>query len=769
MTHSPVFSALRPALQRWLLLLPLLLSTMQPASAQGNNEDDPLPPEEAFRFSAEAIDTDTLRATWTIAEGHYLYDSKLRFESATPGVALGTPKIPDGTLKNDEFFGEQKVHRGTLHIDIPLFNRANSNRLRLIAQGQGCADRGICYPPYHTEVTLTLAAAANSKPTAADLLGETSNTPKGIKDRIKGGIKGLVGLDSDEPLPPEEAFRFSAGEFENGVIPLRWEIAEDHYLYHDKFVFRLLESEGLQLGTPAIPAGKKKSDPLFGEIEAHYTSVAFDLPLIGAGRAKIEATWQGCAERGICYPPQKRVLEVSGTGLSADNATPIPAATRANPANAAEQDRIADSLAHDGMALALLTFFVFGLLLAFTPCVFPMIPILSGIIIGHGERLTARRGLYLSAIYVLAMALTYSVAGVLAGLFGQNLQAAFQNPWVLTTFAAVFVALAFSMFGFYELQLPSGLQSRVATLSNKQHGGSTTGVAVMGLLSALIVGPCVAPPLAGALIYIGQTGDAVLGGLALFVMALGMGAPLLLIGASAGRILPRAGGWMDAVKAVFGVLMLAVAIWLLERVLPGSVILLLWSALLIISAIYMGALERIAEGASGWRKLWKGLGILLLSWGVLMLLGVAAGKSDPLAPLAGLGIGSGGESGAETHLVFRSIKGVEGLDQALAQAKTARQPVMLDFYADWCISCKELEKYTFSDKAVQTALTGTLLLQADVTANDAEDQALLKKLGLIGPPAILFFDRDGNELRNARLVGFLPPEEFAPHVRGALQ
>jgi thiol:disulfide interchange protein DsbD len=338
---------------------------------------------------------------------------------------------------------------------------------------------------------------------------------------------------------------------------------------------------------------------------------------------------------------------------------------------------------------------------------------------------------------------------------------------VLTTFAAVFVALAFSMFGFYELQLPSSLQSKVTMLSNKQKGGTTSGVAIMGLLSAVIVGPCVAPPLAGALIYIGQTGDAVLGGLALFAMALGMGAPLLLIGASAGRILPRAGAWMDAVKAVFGVLMLAVAIWLLERVLPATVTLLLWSALFIVSAIYMGALERIAEGASGWRKLWKGLGILLLGWGLLMLIGASAGKSDPLAPLAGLGVGGG--AAEETHLEFRTIKGVDGLETALAQAKAANQTVMLDFYADWCIACKELEKYTFTDKGVQAALDGTLLIQADVTANDAADQALLKSLGLIGPPAILFFDRNSNEVKNARLVGFVPPEDFTPHVRAALQ
>jgi len=406
-------------------------------------------------------------------------------------------------------------------------------------------------------------------------------------------------------------------------------------------------------------------------------------------------------------------------------------------------------------------FFGFGLLLAFTPCVFPMIPILSGIIAGQGAGLTTRKAFVLSLVYVLAMALTYTLVGVLAGLLGANLQAAFQNPWILTAFALVFVGLALSMFGFYELQLPSSLQSKLAELSNRQQGGTLIGVAIMGLLSALIVGPCVAPPLFGALIYIGHTGDALLGGLALFALSLGMGVPLILIGTSVGRYLPRAGAWMNTVKAVFGVALLGVAILMLERLLPPALAMVLWALLLICSAVYMGALNQLQPGANAWFKLWKGLGLVLLIYGALMLIGAAAGGRDTLQPLRGLIPGGGVE-----QLGFKRIKSVADLERELAQARSDGQPVLLDFYADWCVSCQEMERYTFSDPSVMAELRRFVRLQADVTANDAEDRALIQgRFGLPGPPAILFFDRAGRELTHFRLVGFKPAEPFARHLR----
>jgi len=396
-----------------------------------------------------------------------------------------------------------------------------------------------------------------------------------------------------------------------------------------------------------------------------------------------------------------------------------------------------------------------------------MIPILSGIIVGQGEDITTRKAFYLSLVYVLAMAMTYTVVGILVGLSGENIQAWFQNPWIIGSFAAIFVALSFSMFGFYELQMPASIQSKLTNISNSQQGGNIVGVAIMGFLSALIVGPCVTAPLVGALIYIAETGDAVLGGMALFSLSMGMGAPLLLIGASAGKFLPRAGAWMDAVKAVFGVLLLGLAIWLLERVAPAAATMALWAALIIVSAIYMGAMETLAAGSSGWKKLWKGLGVLLLIYGIIILLGLASGNRNVYQPLKGLAGMSGSTTQIE-HLSFKQIKGVDGLNTELEKAKAAGKKVMLDFYADWCVSCKEMEVFTFSDPAVQKALEGVVLLQADVTPNDEKDTELYKHFGIIGPPSIMFFGTDGSEHRNYRVVGFMPAEKFSQHVTRAL-
>ena len=413
---------------------------------------------------------------------------------------------------------------------------------------------------------------------------------------------------------------------------------------------------------------------------------------------------------------------------------------------------------------AIAAFFFAGLLLAFTPCVFPMVPILSGIIVGQGERLTTARAFWLSLIYVLAMAVTYTIAGVLAGLFGQNLQAIFQNPWILSGFVLVFVLLALSMFGFFELQLPSALQTRLAAASSRQQGGGFAGVAVMGFLSALIVGPCVAPPLMAALIVIGSSGDAVLGGAALFALSIGMGLPLIVFGVSAGKLLPKAGPWMDAIKAVFGVGLLALAIWMLERILPGALIMLLWGALAIACGVYLGALERLGSEATGWQRLWKALGVLLLVLGIAQVVGAASGGDYWLRPLAHLRGAAEGEA-AESHAAFRRIKSLAELEQALVQASAAGQGAMMDFYADWCVECKRMERNTFPEAGVQALLAGMVTLQADVTAHDSIDQELMRAFGIIGPPAILFFDRSGNELADYRLVGYFDPDTFSAHLQ----
>jgi len=550
-----------------------------------------------------------------------------------------------------------------------------------------------------------------------------------------------------------------------------WQIAPDHYMYRGKISFDPPEGQTIQLGQVNLPAGEKKQDEFFGEIEVYHDQLKARIPLIRtsleATPLQLTATYQGCAEKtGICYPPIKKTPNFNLPVATSLIAT-AEAATADSPAEVvSEQDQIAASLKTGNTLLIILTFFGFGLLLAFTPCVFPMIPILSSIIIGQGEHITTRKAFIMSLTYVLAMALTYTVAGVIAGMVGENLQAAFQNPWVLGSFAAVFVALSLSMFGFYELQMPASLQTRLTEISNRQQGGHLAGVAIMGFLSALIVGPCVAAPLAGALIYIGQTGDAVLGGSALFALSLGMGAPLIAIGTSAGKLLPRAGGWMDAIKAVFGVLLLAVAIWMLERIIPPAITMLLWAALLILCSVYLSALDGLPVEASGWARLWKGIGVVSLVYGILLLIGAASGAHDPLQPLQNVMAKQGSaQSSRQAHLPFIKIKTVADLERELAGAARQGKAVMVDFYADWCVSCKEMEKYTFAKADVQRALAGMLLLQADVTANDENDKALLKHFQLIGPPSILFYDSSGNKRPELSLVGFKPADEFVRHVQ----
>ncbi len=602
--------------------------------------------------------------------------------------------------------------------------------------------------------------------------------------RVSWNLGQAFGFGTKDDIPTaEQAFRFTAEVAAPDRLWLTWDIADGTFLYQEKIQIALEDAPNVALGPyelpePEIKPDTARPDGTIGDVAVYHHRIDLSLPLRRGSTEPTSLTlvvkYQGCSERGICYlPVTRRIgLDLPAATERTHIATPqarAPAADIAPPkpmGNSeplSESDQIAAVLAGGNPWATVVLFFGFGLLLAFTPCVFPMIPILSGIIAGQGAAITTRKAFVLSLIYVLAMALTYAVAGVLAGLFGANLRAAFQNPWSLGLFALVFVALALSMFGFYELQLPSRLQSRFAAISNRQEGGALVGVAVMGLLSALIVGPCVAPPLAGALIFIGRTGDWLLGGVSLLALGLGMGAPLIAIGTSAGKLLPKAGAWMDAVKAVFGVALLAVAILLLERILPPAAAMALWGLLLICSGVYLGALQQLPPAASGWSKLWKGLGFCLLTYGVLMLVDTAAGGKDTVQPLRGLGLGGG--NATERQAVFKPIKSVADLERELAAAGGAGRPVMLDFYADWCVSCKELE-YTFSDPTVVAELDRFVLLRADVTANDEQDQALMQgRFDIPGPPAILFFDSKGRELRGYRVIGFRPAREFADHLR----
>lgn len=576
------------------------------------------------------------------------------------------------------------------------------------------------------------------------------------------------GIKKREFLPAEEAFISTIEVADANTVIAKWTIQDGYYLYKDKFAFTSADPD-VQIESIDLPKGEEKEDPLFGRVEVYHGDLSIPVHLKRAGATatelELEAAYQGCAEDGICYPPLKTLLPVMLPAASAatlpGSITPATANTNTDPVP--ETDSIAASLASKPVLINLLLFFGFGLALSLTPCVFPMIPILSGILVGQAQNLTSRKSFILSLVYVLGMALTYAIVGVIAGLFGKNLQAAFQAPWVLASFSAVFVLLALSMFGFYNIQLPASLQSRLTTLSHSQERGTLHGTALMGIFSAIIVGPCVAPPLAGALIYIGQSGNALLGGVALFIMGLGMGVPLLLLGASAGKLLPRAGGWMNVVKHVFGVLMLAVAIWLLERIISPQVTLALWGLLLIGSAVYMGAFDPLHDISTGWQRLWKGLGIAMVIYGALLIIGSASGANDVFQPLKNLTV-TQRTNDQPDELQFTPIKGIDGLKSALKTAYAQNKTVMLDFYADWCIECKRMEKSTFSDPRVRDQLKNTLLLQADVTPNDREDQNLLKSLGLYGPPAILFFSPDGTEKRHFRITGYTDPTAFHHHL-----
>jgi thiol:disulfide interchange protein DsbD len=558
---------------------------------------------------------------------------------------------------------------------------------------------------------------------------------------------------AEEFLDPAVAFKPSVRALDGQMIEVVYTIAKDYYLYRDKFRFAA-EGEAATLGAPVLPKGKEKDDDTFGKVEVYYKTVAIRLPVerLSSGELplRLAVTSQGCADAGVCYPPQTQTLS-----LTLPDPATTPSASLVDDGSGDESGLIAATLRDAGFWAILAFFFVAGLGLSLTPCVFPMIPILSGIIAGQGHQASHARGFALSLAYVLGMALTYAAAGVAAGLSGTLLSAALQNAWVLGSFALVFIILSFSMFGFYELQLPTALQSKLSEESGHLQGGRGIGVFLMGVLSALIVGPCVAAPLAGALLYIGQTGDAVLGGTALFVMALGMGAPLIAVGTAGGSLLPKTGPWMEGVKKAFGVLLLATALWLVSPVLPTVVVMLGWAALLIIPAIFLHALDPLPLQAKGWQRFWKGIGIVMLLTGAALLIGALAGGRDPLQPLAGL---RGSAVAAEApKLSFEPVRTLAELD---ARVAAAGRPVMLDFYADWCVSCKEMEKFTFSDPAVQGKLAGFTLLKADVTGNSADDKALLARFKLYGPPGIIFFDAKGRQIDAVRVVGFQDAPTF---------
>jgi len=567
---------------------------------------------------------------------------------------------------------------------------------------------------------------------------------------------------ADHFLSPDQAFSFSAKLSSPDHLQLRWDVAPGYHLYRDRIQVSVLPSNIL-LGKYTLPKGVMLNDPAFGKMRVlegeNTVIIPFSVKGTSPGTLTVKATYQGCANAGVCYPEQSKTIELP---FLASVSAPIPSASLPSPHSRSSQVKSSSNAGvlagdlQDSFWLTLGLFFIAGLGLAFTPCIFPMIPILSALIVGQEAKRGAQksRAFALSLAYVLGMALTYTIAGVLAAITGAYLQAVFQNPWILGAFALIFVLLALSMFGFYELQMPSGMQTR---LSGMGKGGHLFSSFVMGALSALIVGPCVAAPLAGALLFVSQTGNVFLGGLSLFVLSLGMGVPLLIIGTSAGRLLPRAGAWMDAVKAIFGVLMLGVAIWLMARVLPGAVSLALWAALAVISSIYLGALDALGAEATGWRRFWKGVGILLLAYGLVMGVGALSGASDPLQPLSRImETVKGADRSQQAALHFSMVKSPQALDAALKQAQG--KPVLVDYWASWCVECARMDKVTFATPEVENALRNRVLIRVDVTQNDANSRALLKRYNLVGPPAFMAIGANGQV--QAQQEGYLGPRAF---------
>ena len=728
------------------LLLSLCLVAAAPA------QESLIPVTEAYQYvvsdTGEALEID-----WVIEDCCYLYRDKLVFESSDASIVFATPEMPAGEEHEDEFFGKQEVYRDRFFVTIPYTVTGDRpESFELVVKSQGCNDDiGICYPPQTWNETVKLRKVATSQP------------------KLKlDDFAGSSAAASSEFPPVDEVFFPDVFPIDGNKVELGIRIVPGFYIYKDKLSVRSL-SDNARAGQLELPKGKMKVDESFGEMEVYLESFVAPLTIARATpeamQLELEVGYQGCAEGGLCYMPQTRVFKVSlpeATTVSDISAMP------GGDAPVSEQARLASIITGSSIWVAAGLFFLAGLGLAFTPCVLPMVPILSGIIAGEGEDVTPMRGFSLALSYVMGMAIVYTGAGIAAAAVGIQLQATFNQPWILILFSGLFVLLALGMFGAYDLQMPSSIQTRLSGISGNQKSGTMVGAFVMGALSALIVTACVAPALIAALTVMAQTGDMLRSGTALFAMSLGMGAPLLAVGAAQGKFLPKAGAWMVAVKNAFGFMMLGLAVWMLSRILPGNVTMLLWAVLIFMSGVYMGGLTSLTAESTGTQKFGKGFGFLAIIYGILLLLGSLTGGSNPLQPLASVNFGGGTLVAKEEHaLPFKRIKTVDDLDREIAAAASQGKTAFLDFYADWCVSCKEMEAFTFTDEAVQAALANTVWLQADVTANDDQDKVLLDRFGVFGPPTIIFFGADGQQRHGYEVVGYMKAEDFALHLEQA--
>ncbi|MBT5229055.1 MAG: protein-disulfide reductase DsbD [Methylococcales bacterium] len=728
-----------------LLLLAFILTGCQEEQSTPM-EEKVLTVEQAFPLTIHNTNQQ-ITARWDSAPEVFLYADKTTIKSLTPGVTV-TLNTPATTTKKDpNTLQPVNIYRGITTLTAQIHAAAHIQQASFAIHYQGCADRGLCYPPQTINESITFN---NSQPTQpADDFSNLLGNP--IKSITQG---------RSTPLPGDEAFALNVTANEGNTVFAEWTIAEDYYLYKDKIRIQS-KTPGITVGEITFPDSTIKDDPEFGATPVYTHSFSLDIPLnISTQQQQVTLIldYQGCAEvLGICYTPQHKTVTLDLINPSI-NAEPTPLATSSNDsAVLSEQDAFYQTLSNSSFISVMAAFFVAGLFLSLTPCVYPMLPILSGIIAGQ-DNPTPRKSLILISIYILSVSLVYAIAGVFAALAGANLQAIFQDPWIIGSFSLVFVLLSLSMFGFYELRLPSRMQNKLNNISSSQQGGTLIGTAIMGAISALVVSPCVTAPMFGALFFISETGDAILGGFALFSLSIGMSGPLFLLGVTEGSLLPKADHWMNSIKSIFGVLMLAVAIWLLSRVIPAPVTLALWGLLLIGSSVYLHAVDPLPGEASGWQRLWKGLGIATLVYGVILLIGAASGQKDPLAPLKPL-IGQTAVA-QSMRPTFQTVSTLPAFKTALAQAKAKNLPAIVDIYADWCAECKRLDLTTFSDNKVRSVLSQFKTIKLDITKPNDELNTYLSTLGPIAPPTQLFFSKSGVEQRQHRVIGYQDPQTF---------
>ena len=742
-------------------LIATALSLTLYSSGALTQQDELLPPEQAFAFSANIAGPDVIEAIWTIADGYYMYRDKFSFMSGPDGPTIKPPFYPQGKLKQDALFGDVETYEGSVRITLPFQSLAGDpGQFFLTAKGQGCNEPvGVCYPPVTRTVALQLAA---SDPTALNSDSRPLNPVKNDGSNLTGSSESLselqkllgVGSEQAEFLDPENAFKLTVLITGENALAVRFRIAEGYYLYRDKLQFSTFSGPA-RIGPYDLPPGKSKLDAYFGEVSVYNEDFDVLLPLertgTDSGEFSLITTYQGCAEKGICYPPIKTTHRLT-----------LPAFITS--AAAADSDNPDPKQSGKSLIGYLSAAFVAGFLLTFTPCVLPLIPIVSSLVVGQGRRGSRFHGGAISMAYVLGTAVTYTVIGAVAGATGEQLQAYFQNVWAIGFISLILVLMALSMFGVYEIRLPTAVQSRLSESTAGLSGGSFGMIFVLGVMSALVVGACVSPLLISVLSIAILKGSAYLGAALMFCMAAGMGIILVAIGFGAHAILPHKGPWMERVQHGLGILLIAVAIYLLG-VIPEIPVLFLWAALLVVTGVYLGATQPLPKQASGWRYLWKGLGTFCLIWGVIAMLGGFSGRRDILRPidlnlLGGSRTASNAVHDQAEENIFQRIATNGALDRHLAAARSAGRSVILDFYAEWCTDCIRMEKTTFSDPTVLNQLSRFELLQVDVTdAADPDSKAIKQRFGVYGPPAIVFFGPDGDE-RPGRLYGYRNPTEF---------